>query len=70
MPKGVHHRNTPDIERLGMDLRTKHIQSWPLSFNSAGRPVAYCGAELYPRSLKFINIEPPADTEMCEECYG
>lgn len=70
MPKGVHERNSDDIERLGMDLKTKHIQAYPLTFNSSGRPVAYCGVELYPRSLKFIDIVPPATSKMCEDCYG
>lgn len=61
---------TDNMQRLGLDLRTLHL--WDgMSFDSKTRlPVAHCNEELFPRSMKYIDIKPPAKSVRCRECYG
>lgn len=69
MPKLTGKRYADDQKRVGMDLRTIHL--WDqFSFGENHRPVAYCGSELFPRSLSLMSFPTPTRVQDCSECFG
>ena len=69
MPKGKPNRKKNDEVRYDLSMRLTHLWK-PGTFNTVGRPVAHCGEQLFPKSIKFIDIEPKPDVPRCGECYG